>query len=118
MLEGIKRFMHENSLLIITTPNPWSKNRLKLIKKGVDESKWVNPEHTCWYSFQTLKQLLGRYNYYEDYYDYFHGQTMDDFNQTFKISFFNWLKKVKDSLITIPDINYNGLFFIAKLTNQ
>ena len=110
--------MHENSLLIITTPNPWSKNRLNLIKKGVIESKWVNPEHTCWYSFQTLKQLLERYNYFEYNYDYYFNQTEDSSFQAFRFSFFNWLKKIKDSFYTIPKVNYNGLFFVSKLTDQ
>ena len=31
MLQGIKKFMHPGSEIIITTPNPWSRNRLRLI---------------------------------------------------------------------------------------
>lgn len=71
MLEGVKKYMHKDSLLIITTPNPWSKGRIKLIKKGRLESEWLNPEHICWYSFETLKNILNRYKFtiaYSGYY--------------------------------------------------
>jgi len=116
MLNGIKRFMHRDSLLIITTPNPWSKKRLSLIRKGIPESEWLNKEHICWFSYQTLKQLLERYNYVEVKYGYYHYETIEDF-KFFKIDFLNKLKKIKDSIF-LKDINKNGLFFIAKLDNE
>lgn len=115
MLKGIKRFMHANSILIITTPNPWSTNRLKLIKKGIDESKWLNPEHTCWFSFQTLKQILERYNYLEVKYDYYVGEIIDDDKNVFKSSLLNSLKSTKNSFFRKKKVNYKGLFFIARL---
>jgi len=115
MLNGIKKFMHQDTLLIITTPNPWSKKRLSLIKKGKYESEWLNKEHTCWFSYQTLKQLLERYNYVEVKYEYYHYETIND-TKLFKINFLNKLKKAKD-LMLLKDINKNGLFFIAKLNN-
>jgi len=31
MLDGIKRFMHKDSILILTTPNPWGRNFIKRI---------------------------------------------------------------------------------------
>ena len=116
MLAGIKKYMHENTKLIITTPNPWSRNRLSLIKKGVYESEWLNKEHTCWYSFQTLIQLLERYNYIEDKYSYYNGET-ENASKTFNISILNKLKDFKDSK-TLKDVNKKGLFFIAKLKND
>lgn len=115
MLEGIKRFMHKDSQLVITTPNPWSKNRLRLIKNQIPESKWVNPEHTCWFSYQTLKQLLERYNYVEDFYGYSDGQTFDEFYKVFKNPLLNKLKSIKNSFFKVPKMNSNGLFFIARL---
>ncbi len=118
MLNGIKRFMHKDSLLIITTPNPWSKNRLNLIKKQVPESKWLNPEHTCWFSFQTLKQLLERYDFEEDFYGYSNGNTSKEFSNVFKNPLLNKMKQIKDSIFKIPEMNSNGLFFVAKISEH
>ncbi|GAB5410847.1 MAG: hypothetical protein BalsKO_32120 [Balneolaceae bacterium] len=115
MLDGIKRFMHEDSLLIITTPNPWSKNRLKLINRQVLESSWLNPEHTCWFSYQTLKQLLERYAYVEDFYGYSDGHTSNEFYTVFKSPLLNKIKALKIKIFKTPKINSNGLFFVAKL---
>jgi len=79
MLEGIKRFMHKDSILIITTPNPWSKARINMINENILEDQWLNPEHIAWYSFQTLKQLLQRLGFKKVIYDYYYAETRNDF---------------------------------------
>jgi SAM-dependent methyltransferase len=115
MLKGIQRFMSANSLLIITTPNPWSKNRLKLIRHGVPEKKWLNPEHTCWFSFQTLKQILERFNFEEFFYGYYIGEEQNETNHIFKYPLLNKLKKFKDLHARRKDNLSNGLFFVSSV---
>jgi len=115
MLEGIKRFMHKDSILIITTPSPWSKNRLNLIKRKHYELEWLNPEHICWFSFQTLKQILDRYGYSELSYNYYFGEQNNERNSLFNSRILNGLKTLKDQIFVTPEVYYTGLFFITKL---
>jgi SAM-dependent methyltransferase len=116
MFDGLKRFMDENSILIITTPNPWSRNRLKRIRKKENEADWLNPEHTCWFSYQTLKQLLDRKGYAEVSYDYYYGETEDEQFQT-KYSMLNRYLRFKRKILgrMIPVQQHTGLFFQARL---
>ena len=109
-LEGVKRFMHDQSILILTTPNPFHYVRRNLLLKG-EEKEWLNKEHSCWFSFQTLKQLLERHGYDEVKYWYY-GE--------------NWrigsIKKLIHGIIRrrykkIPHLQ-EGLFFVAKLSNN
>lgn len=115
MLEGIKSFMHEESILIITTPNPWAKDRIRLIRRGILEDKWLNPEHTCWYSFGTLKQLLERLGYIEEKYTY-------SYRDNSKLYYKNMsgIKKITNffRFRNTPLNQYDGLFFISKLENK
>ena len=116
MLNGIKRLMSKDTILIITTPNPWSRNRLKLIKKEKKETEWLNPEHTCWFSFQTLKQLLERSGFSEVNYSYFYGETAGEGISTNNILLKPYMKFKRQYLKrNTPEINYNGLFFQAML---
>ena len=63
MLEGIKRFCSDDGIVIITTPNPWDRKWTANTKNGLDEKIWLNPEHVCWFSMETLKNLLARCKY-------------------------------------------------------
>jgi hypothetical protein len=113
MLDGVKRFMHEKSLLIITTPNPWSRARIKLIKGGILEDKWLNPEHTCWFTFGTLTQLLHRKGYYFDFRGYYSGYTKCAIqNKSFS---HRWLKMLYRSIKVVKEYEQDGLFFVVKL---
>jgi len=118
MLDGIKRFMHNESLLIITTPNPWSNERIKLIKSGKLENLWLNKEHVCWYSFETLKQLLDRKGYVEKKYDYYYSENKNMFFKT--ESFLDYIKILKRILVCrlTKRQSYDGLFFIAKTKSR
>lgn len=116
MLDGIKRFMFKDTILIITTPNPWSRNRLKLIKKVIKEAKWLNPEHTCWFSFQTLKQLLERSGFSEVNYSYYYAETEAEEVSINNILLIPYMKLKQQYLKrNTPEIKYNGLFFQTKL---
>lgn len=116
MLDGIKRFMNKETILIITTPNPWMKERINLINSGILEDQWLNKEHVSWYSYQTLKQLLERKDFIEVDYSYYFGNSKNDFfNNT--NGFFGKLRLLKRKYILskCKRENYDGLFFIAKL---
>lgn len=54
-LQGTKKFFHESTEMIITTPNPFSYIRFHhvMINKEI-----VHPDHKCWYSYITLRNLL------------------------------------------------------------
>ena len=117
MLDGIKRFMHDKSILIITTPNPWSKERIKLIQKTVLEDIWLNEEHVSWYSFQTLKQLLERKGFNQVLYDYYYGKTdiLSDKDNKFKRKIKHYIKQFRRFFGNHKTHYFDGLFFIAKL---
>ena len=119
MLDEVKRFMNDKTLLIITTPNPWSRQRLKLLKKGISEKEWLNEEHTCWYSFFTLKQLLERKGYQEFKYTYYSDESVDEINMNYNTFLQNYMK-IKGKLLrrNLPDYYLKGLFFIAKIDKQ
>ncbi len=59
-LDSVKTLMSNKTRLIITTPNVYAYHRIKLKLDRQFEEHWLNPEHVCWYSFQSLKQLLLR----------------------------------------------------------
>lgn len=45
---------------ILTTPNAFSRRNEPHLLRGVE---YVNKEHTCWYSYHTLKVLIERHNF-------------------------------------------------------
>ncbi|MBE2243441.1 MAG: class I SAM-dependent methyltransferase [Burkholderiaceae bacterium] len=58
-LECCKEHLRDDGVLLITTPNPWYwKNT---VKAALLPEVRTNPEHTCWFCPQTLRQLLGRH---------------------------------------------------------
>ena len=57
--ESCKRHMHEQSRLLISTPNPWFwKN---IVKACLYKEVPNNAEHTCWLCPRTLRQLVRRH---------------------------------------------------------
>ncbi len=115
MLNGIKRFMHENSTLIITTPNPWSLNRMKLILFKNLENKWLNKEHVSWFSYGTLEQLLDRKGYQEKKYGYYYNESVEKMKKSNSLA--NRIKFIfKTLLLKITPVHlYDGLFFEVQL---
>ena len=59
-IESCKRHMHNESRLIISTPNPWYWRNT--VKAALSKEVNNNPEHTCWLCPRTLRQLLGRHD--------------------------------------------------------
>jgi SAM-dependent methyltransferase len=116
MLDGIKRFLAPEGILLITTPNPWSKERISLIRHNQLEEKWLNKEHVSWYSHQTLRQLLERKNFQEVDYNWYLADSYQAFlgNCRGPLGLLRYIKKQLELKIR-PKIQYDGLFFVAKL---
>lgn len=61
-LEGIKRFMHRDTDLVITTINAYSAMRFAMYglrgRGGVNEP--VHPDHVAYYSYRTLRLVVER----------------------------------------------------------
>lgn len=117
MLEGVKRFMHSNSILVITTPNAWGYNYLETLKRDEPEETWVNEEHITWYTFFTLSNTLKRHNFKEVDFRYYYGFNRKvDFYEGIN-GFVGFIKKLKRLLILsrLKKQYQEGLFFIAKL---
>ncbi len=116
MLQGIKRYMNEQTILILTTPNPWSRQRIRLLKRGIIEAEWLNKEHTCWFSYFTLKQLLERTGYKEEKYDFYYDESEEEEFQNISKLLKLYLKlKQRFLLKRLPEYFQKGLFFVAKL---
>jgi SAM-dependent methyltransferase len=59
-LECCKRHLNDDGVLLLTTPNPWFW-RLT-VKAALRDEVRANPEHTCWFCPQTLRQLVERHD--------------------------------------------------------
>ena len=64
-LEGIKRFMNGNTLLVITTINAYSGMRFFVygLRGRGGNLEPVHPDHVAYYSYSTLKLLLERFGF-------------------------------------------------------
>ena len=54
-LSGVKKYFSENTEMIVTTPNCFALRRIPATLKNRELTR---EDHTCWYSHNTLKQLL------------------------------------------------------------
>lgn len=116
MLEGVKKFMHKDSVLLITTPNPWATDFIKKIKKKQDEINWVNPEHVSWYSYFTLKNTMERHAYQEVKYGYYYFFETEKKYYAVSRGLVGKLKTIKRKwlIARTPPQNQLGLFFAAR----
>jgi len=70
-LDRAAEHLRDGGRLCLVTPNAWSLNNT--VKYWLGREPGVNPEHTCWYDFVTLEQLLARHGfrpveeYWQDY---------------------------------------------------
>ena len=118
MLDGISSIMNNNTKLIITTPNAWRSTWVKMGHRGLEGSSFLNKEHVSWYTFHTLKQLLERYNFIEDKYDYYYSNSYSKspyrpIYQFFK-SFICRILPNKYDNPAFPKEKQAGLFFVSK----
>jgi 2-polyprenyl-3-methyl-5-hydroxy-6-metoxy-1,4-benzoquinol methylase len=115
-LKNVKKIMDYKTLLIITTPNVYSRQRIKLMLNKKYEREWLNKEHKCWYSFETLKQLLISYDYKEVSWGYYSSSSI------IKIGNIFWkIKQIIKGKINYKHYNQieleDGLFVISKVKN-
>ena len=116
MLDGIKQFMHKDSILIITTPNPWSTERINLLKLGKTDEQWINQELVGWYSLGTLKHLLERKKYEIILSDYYYSQNSSDIYKNIQgiIGKLKLIKRIIKKKHTKKHLQ-DGLFFVCKI---
>ena len=77
-----------------------------------------NVELVAWYSYQTLKQLLERKGFKEVLYTYYYGENKNDILKNTQ-GFLGKLRLLKRKFMIRKTIEkyYNGLFFIARISN-
>jgi 2-polyprenyl-3-methyl-5-hydroxy-6-metoxy-1,4-benzoquinol methylase len=73
-LEGVKQYFNSETEMIITTPNAV---RITGLWHQLHGYEFVHPDHTCWYSYHTLLNLLKRYDFRVKE---FYGYSMFDVN--------------------------------------
>lgn len=63
-LQGIKRFMNQNTKLVITTINAYAAIRFVIygLRGKGGENEPVHPDHVAYYSYKTLKLVVQRNN--------------------------------------------------------
>jgi len=67
-LEHCKIMLKDDGILIISTPNVWNYyNLLSIVFRGKVP---LHVQHTCWYDKKTLSQLVKRYGYRIQYFEY------------------------------------------------
>jgi hypothetical protein len=59
MLDGIARLCGVDTTVIITTPNVFG--LLQFLHVALRRAELVSPQHTCWFSIQTLTELCSRH---------------------------------------------------------
>lgn len=63
-LERVREHLLPDGTFILTTPNPVNVMRFFSVLQRGDAG--ANPEHTCWFTEQVLRQLVDRYGMYVD----------------------------------------------------
>ena len=111
-LSNVRKIMHEDTLLILTTPNVYSLHRMNLMLDEHYEKEWLNEEHKAWYSFETLKQALEQNDYLEVKWGYYSPPEKHQ-------SRLSRLKNRIKRRINYMHINQTeleeGLFFVSKI---
>lgn len=122
MLAGIKKFMHSESVLIVTTPNAFRERWVRLAWMGEESKTFLNDQHVCWYSFHTLRQLLERYGYSEICYDYYYSNSKQVSSyHTLCSPLKNGVKRLLPGMshkISGTGVRSMGLFFVASLNDS
>ncbi len=114
LLDGMRRFCHRDTQIIITTPNPWDRKWAANMRSGLLEDAWLNPEHVAWYSMRTLKNLLTRCGYEVVRADHYFEETLDLDKSLTGFARWHWLaKRLARRFVTRPQCQ-PGLFFVAR----
>ena len=114
LLDGLHRFCHAETDVIITTPNPWDRKWIQKTRSGIAEIEWLNPEHVFWFSMQTLKNFLERCDYEVLRADRYFEESvgLDKGMSAFERLHWN-AKRLARKFVTRPDCQ-PGLFFVVR----
>lgn len=75
-LDGVKKFFSHDTEMIITTPNSFCFQRF--IPTLILKKETVHPDHTCYYSYNTLANLLERHGFsIKEYYGHTLGRSFE-----------------------------------------
>ena len=118
LLDGIRRFCHAKTDVILTTPNPWDRKWIKNTQLGKPEAGWLNPEHVFWFSTQTLTNFVTRCGYTVVRADRsFEESERLDTGMT-RLNRLKWhAKRLARRVVTGPD-EQPGLFFVVRPEKQ
>ena len=104
-LEGMKPFFHENTELILTTPNCFSTSyMLPYIFSGFEI---VREDHTCWYSEKTLKQLILMSGYAVKEFHYRSEKIINGIRPFFRVSLRKLFPRFCEGLILVGKLRQN-----------
>ena len=97
-LQSVKDFLKDDGLLIIATPSPFSIKQILLYFCGYETSPI---SHTCYFSYATLKVLLGRFGFkiIECYFFHWGKQKIHSKIINFLIEKIPFLRKFADHII-------------------
>jgi SAM-dependent methyltransferase len=108
-LKSVRRFMSPKSLLVIGTPNTFKLHSFFTVLKGYEE---VNPDHKYYFSYSTLKCLLGGAGFNIDkWYMYIYGNPKRMF---FKYGLTSMQGLIKSLLIEINPWFGDGIIVQVK----
>jgi ubiquinone/menaquinone biosynthesis C-methylase UbiE len=117
MLNGIKRFMNNETLLVLTTPNAFCEAWVRRAWLGEEGKTFLNDEHVAWYSKQTLTHILERNGFQVEKADYYVANKGSNIHNVSFEKFKNILKTIL--FLQDKKLGFNhramGLFFHAKL---
>ena len=114
LLDGLKRFCHADTQVIVTTPNPWDRKWTAHMKSGLLENAWLNPEHVVWYSMQTLTNLLVRCGFEIVRAGHYFEESIELDKSMKGIARWHWLaKRLARKIVTRPQCQ-PGFFFVAR----
>jgi hypothetical protein len=114
LLNGLVGFCHNETLIVITTPNPWDRKWAANMKAGILEDGWINPEHVAWYSMSTLHTLLNRCSYDVMRAEHYFEESLETDKSLTGAARLQWLaKRFARRLVTRPQCQ-PGLFFVTK----
>jgi 2-polyprenyl-3-methyl-5-hydroxy-6-metoxy-1,4-benzoquinol methylase len=95
--KSLKKHMHKNTKIIITTPNVWNGfNFFSIIFRGKTR---IHPEHTCWFCEKTFEQLIKKFDLKIDKCIYLHTPKNVRFYFFSRILIMLGLKKIGGSAL-------------------
>jgi SAM-dependent methyltransferase len=110
-LQGIKRYMHPETRLILTTVNAYCAMRFIIyaLRGRGGENEPVHPDHVSYYSYRTLKLMLTRHDFdMPEFYFYDLGHE----HKAFVPWYYRWFNQVA---VTFSKQLSDGVIAVAKL---